>query len=60
MLFGQTIPFTPEHLLTLYPTHDDYVQLVENSARHARDAGFILPEEEATIAAEAAAAAVPK
>ncbi|MFT3924196.1 MAG: alpha/beta hydrolase domain-containing protein [Myxococcales bacterium] len=60
LLFGQTIPFTPEHLLALYPTHKSYVDQVVAAAKGARAAGFLLPEEEATIVAEAQAAAVPK
>ncbi len=59
-LFGQTIPFTPEKLLELYPTHQEYVDKVIESARLARQAGFILPEEEASIVAEASAASIPQ
>ena len=59
MLFGHTIPFRRERLLTLYPTHQDYVDKVTQSARATREAGFILPEEEATIIAKAMAAPVP-
>jgi hypothetical protein len=59
MLFGQTIPFTPEKLKTLYPTHDAYVKKVQQQAKAAREAGFILPEEEATLVEEAQASMVP-
>lgn len=59
MLFGQTTPFSPDKLRALYPTHQDYVDKVTRAARAAREAGFILPEEEASIVAEAVAVAVP-
>lgn len=59
-LFGFTTPFTPDKLLELYPTHDDYVAKVMSSAREARDARLILEEEEEAIVAEARAAAVPQ
>jgi hypothetical protein len=59
MLLGQTIPFTPEQLRALYPTHRGYVDAVRQAASAARKAGFILPEEEASIAAEATAAPIP-
>jgi hypothetical protein len=60
MPYGLTIPFTPEELLALYPTHQDYVDQVTESARATREAGFVLPEEEATLVAEAEAAGIPE
>lgn len=59
-LFGQTIPFTSAELLQLYPTHEDYVDKVTQSAHATRLLGFILPEEEATMIAEASAAPIPE
>lgn len=59
-LFGHTTPFTPEQLASLYPTHQDYVDKVTASAASARAAGFLLPEEEATMVSDATAAPVPK
>ena len=59
-LMGQTIPFTPQELLALYPTHQDYVDQVIESAHRTRKAGFILPEEETTIVATANSAPIPK
>ncbi|MET0284296.1 MAG: alpha/beta hydrolase domain-containing protein [Polyangiales bacterium] len=59
MLFGYSTPFTTGKLRTLYPTHQDYVSRVEVAAKEAREAGFLLPEEETTIVAEATSAAVP-
>ena len=41
-LSGQEIPFTPERLSTLYPTHADYVDAVTTSADDALEAGFLL------------------
>jgi hypothetical protein len=59
-LFGSTTPFTPERLLELYPTHEDYVTKVTASAQKLRSAGFLL-EPEATAYIEAAETArVPK
>ncbi len=60
MMSGKTIPFTGSQLLELYPTHQYYVDKVTASARAAREAGFILPEEEAVLIAEAMAAPIPK
>jgi len=59
-LFGHTTPFTPEQLMKLYPTHDDYVQKVKDSARATREAKFMLEPEEQELVAEAEAAPVPE
>jgi hypothetical protein len=59
VVFGQTIPFTSERLLELYPTHDDYVTKFRDSARAAREAKFLLPPEEKAMVDEAEAALVP-
>lgn len=56
---GKTIPFTSSQLQELYPTHQDYVDKVTAAAGTARKAGFILPEEEAGIIAEAIDAPIP-
>jgi hypothetical protein len=58
-LFGQTTPFTPEMLKSLYPTHQDYVDKVKAAAAMTREAGFMLPPEETTMNTEAGAADVP-
>jgi hypothetical protein len=47
-------------LLTAVLLHTDYVDKVKASALATRQAGFILPEEEATMVANAEAAAVPQ
>ena len=59
ILFGSTTPFTPDKLLGLYPTHDDYVTKVTESAGAARDAKFLLEPEAQAMIAEAEAAPVP-
>lgn len=59
-LFGSTTPFTPEKLMSLYPTHEDYVEKVRASAQKAREGGFLLPPEEQAMVDEADAAAIPK
>jgi hypothetical protein len=59
-LFGQSTPFSADKLMQLYPTHADYVDKVKASALATRQAGFILPEEEATMVANAEAAPVPQ
>jgi hypothetical protein len=41
LLFGHTVPFTPQRLLELYPTHADYVNKVKDAASAAREARFI-------------------
>jgi hypothetical protein len=58
-LFGSTTPFTPDMLIKLYPTHDDYVMKVTASARKLREAGFILEPEEQGFVSEAQNADVP-
>lgn len=59
-LFGQTTPFAPEKLLELYPTHEDYVTKVEESALRARQAKFILEPEQQAMVAKAEAAPIPE
>jgi hypothetical protein len=58
-IFGQTLPFAPQKLEQLYPTHQEYIAKVAASARAAREAGFLLVAEERAIVAEAEAAHVP-
>jgi len=42
MLFGDTVPFDPATIASLYPTDDTYVAAVTDSANAAVDAGFLL------------------
>ena len=41
-LAGTAVPFTPEKLMQLYPTHEDYVQKYTAAADEALAAGFLL------------------
>ena len=59
-LFGSTTPFTPERLMMLYPTHEDYVAKVTASARQLQNAGFLLEPEATSFIAAAQNAPVPK
>lgn len=58
-LFGSTTPFTEERLAELYPTRDDYVAAVRESADAALEAGHILPAARDSFMAEAEAASIP-
>jgi hypothetical protein len=59
LLFGETIPFDGATLADLYPTHQDYVDAVTQSAEAAVEAGFLLPADADDMVAAAEAAAVP-
>lgn len=58
-IFGGTEWFTEEQLLSLYPTHEDYVEKYTASVEATVAAGFMLEEEAAAILDEANAAAIP-
>jgi hypothetical protein len=58
-LFGSTTPFTADQLTKLYPTHDEYVTKVKESASRLRQAGYLLPPEESGFVADAQKAPVP-
>jgi len=58
-LFGGETPLTPEQLLALYPTNDDYVAAVRASAEQAVADGFLLTEDAEAMIAEAEAAPIP-
>jgi len=45
MLFGDTVPFDAATIASLYPTDDDYVASVTDSANAAVDAGFLLRDD---------------
>jgi hypothetical protein len=59
LLFGDTRPFDAATLAGLYPTHEDYVDAVNESADAAVAAGFLLPADADDIVAAAEDAAVP-
>jgi hypothetical protein len=56
---GQTIPFTPEKIKELYPTHADYVSKIAAAAKAAAQAGVILPDHVEDYIAIARAAPIP-
>ncbi|MBS0363526.1 MAG: hypothetical protein JSR98_19295 [Proteobacteria bacterium] len=56
---GQTFPFTPAQLRSLYPTHQDYVVQVRAAADRALKAGVILPYRAAQYVTQAEAAEIP-
>jgi hypothetical protein len=58
--FGQTTPFTTAQLMTLYPTHNDYVSKVTAAATMDQQAGFLLTADVPLIEQEAQAAPVPQ
>jgi len=59
-LFGDVEPFTPAQLEELYPTHDDYVAAVTESADAAVEAGFLRQAEADAFVAGAEEAPVPE
>lgn len=58
-IFGEYQPFEPETLAELYPTHQDYVDAVTESANTAVDAGFLVRTDADALIAEAEAAPIP-
>jgi hypothetical protein len=59
-LFGSTTPLPAAQLLSLYPTHDDYVSKVTAATNKAQEGGFILSTDTPAIVQEADAAPVPQ
>lgn len=59
-LFGSSTPLSSDQLLSLYPTHDDYVSKVTAATTKAQQAGFILAADVPLIVQEAQAAPVPQ
>jgi hypothetical protein len=58
-LFGNMTDIPPAVLEGLYPTHDDYVAAVTESAAAALDAGFLRQAEADAYVAEAEEADIP-
>lgn len=56
---GHEIPFSPEKLKELYPTHSAYVNAVMNSVRELVSLGFLLDQDGAEIIREAQDADIP-
>jgi hypothetical protein len=59
LLFGETTPFDAPTLAGLYPTHQDYVDAVTESADAAVAAGFLLRADADEFVAEAEDADIP-
>jgi hypothetical protein len=59
LLFGETRPFDAPTLAGLYPTHQDYVDAVTESADAAVAAGFLLRADADEFVAAAERAAIP-
>jgi hypothetical protein len=58
-LFGSTTPLTPDVLLDLYPTHDDYVDEMRDAIETAVDRRFMTPEGGAQLLRKAKRSLVP-
>jgi hypothetical protein len=58
-LFGSTVPLPPDKLMSLYPTHDDYVAKVMAATTMAQQAGFLVAADVPLIVQEAQSAPVP-
>lgn len=59
-LGGSSVPFTPDKLLQLYPTHDDYVQKYTAAADKALAGGFMLKADHDSAIQGAMNAPIPK
>jgi hypothetical protein len=59
-LFGTTTPLSSAQLLSLYPTHDDYVSKVMAATSKAQQGGFIVPADTSLIVHEADVAPIPQ
>ena len=51
VLFGQTIPFTPSQISSLYPERKDFERAWERAVHDARKQGGLLPEDADALAA---------
>lgn len=58
-LFGNMEPLSPAQIRELYPTHEDYVDAVSESAEAATSRGFLRRAEADAFIAEAEEASVP-
>jgi hypothetical protein len=57
-LIGKTVPFTPEILASLYPTHDAYVNAFEQATKRAVATRVILKNDAPEMISQAQAAKV--
>ena len=58
-LGGSVVPLTPQQLLQLYPTHDDYVGKYTRAADKAVADGFLLPADHQIAIQQAKSAPIP-
>jgi alpha/beta hydrolase family protein len=58
-LAGSSLPFTPEHLRSLYPDHAVYVERYNLAVDEGLARGFLLEEDAERLRAQAEAAPVP-
>jgi hypothetical protein len=58
-LLGQTVPFTPERLLALYPTHDEYVAQMRAAIEAAVAGRILLPSDAAQLLRKVERSAIP-
>ena len=58
-LAGTSVPFSPQRLRALYPTHADYAEDVARAAAADAASGFLLPADARQISQAAQAAPVP-
>jgi hypothetical protein len=58
-LFGSTSPLTPDVLLELYPTHDDYVAKMDAAIDSAVDRRYMTPEGGAQLLRKAKRSLIP-
>ena len=59
-LSGSVVQFTPQRLMQLYPTHDDYVQKYTQAADKAVAAGFMLQSDRDIAVEQAKKAPIPQ
>lgn len=57
---NEIIPFPPEKLKALYPSHEEYVRKVVKAAMEMAGAGFLLPQDAASVILEAMEAEIPE
>ena len=57
--FGETIPFSPALLASLYPTHQDYVDKMQAATDAALADGLLLPWDAADLMARAEGSEIP-
>lgn len=59
LFLGNTVPFSQDKLLQLYPSHENYVEQYTDAAKAALEAGFLLPLDYEEAVANAQQAPIP-